>query len=220
MKTLIVILALALAVVLFWACPVQAFDTVDAQRALNALGYNVGTADGKMGPRTIQGIKKFQKSKDILETGKLNKVTRDALAGLTSPFERSEDVKRKFCVRRPESILCREQDDAELKDGTEAAGKVYAERFERQWAKRAATRRFPTWPAKGKEDISWDGLFWILIILVIYFTPTIDAVAKRHLRWEAIFWLNFLLGWLFIPWVIALCWAHCPPFKPAEEAAS
>lgn len=195
MRTLIVILALALAVVLFWACPVQAFrpmNTVDAQRALNVLGYNVGTADGKIGPRTIQGIKEFQKSKDILETGKLNKVTRYALA-----------------------------DDAELKDGTEAADKVYSERFERQWAKRAATRPYPTRPTKGKEDTSWGlGPFWILIILVIYFTPTIDAVAKRHLRWEAIFWLNFFLGWLFIPWVIALCWAHCPPIKPAEEEAA
>ena len=201
MKTLIVILALAIAVVLFWACPAQALDVVDAQRELNALGYNVGTADGKMGPRTIQGIKKFQKSRDILETGKLNKVTRDALApsvldeGLQSGLSWT---KERATNHRP--LVTKYWSDAKEKRA--------ARRKEFEKEKKSKNEGPPLW-----------GFFWLLVILAIYLNPTIVAVTKRHLRWEAIFWLNLLLGWLLIPWVIALCWALCPPIKPAEAAS-
>lgn len=44
-----------------------------------------------------------------------------------------------------------------------------------------------------------------LVILLIYFLPTIIAWKKRNGR--AIFMLNFLLGWTLVGWIIALIWA-------------
>jgi len=45
----------------------------------------------------------------------------------------------------------------------------------------------------------------ILILLFLYFLPSIVARKKRN--WAAIFVLNLFLGWTFLGWVIALVWA-------------
>ena len=45
----------------------------------------------------------------------------------------------------------------------------------------------------------------VLMVLVIYFSPTIIGANKANKA--AIFTLNLFLGWTFIGWVVALVWA-------------
>ena len=52
----------------------------EAQERLNALGYNVGTPDGSIGPRTAAAIRSFQSSKGLKVTGQLDTATLDALS--------------------------------------------------------------------------------------------------------------------------------------------
>jgi Superinfection immunity protein len=47
----------------------------------------------------------------------------------------------------------------------------------------------------------------LLIVLALYFIPTIVAAIRRHQNAEAILVLNLFLGWTFIGWVLALVWA-------------
>ena len=47
-------------------------DVREAQNILKHLGYNVGAADGIMGPKTSAGIKKFQTDQDMTPDGRLN----------------------------------------------------------------------------------------------------------------------------------------------------
>lgn len=49
-------------------------------------------------------------------------------------------------------------------------------------------------------------ILWIIIIIV-YFLPTIVAVKREKLNFPAVFVVNFFLGWTFIGWVISLAWA-------------
>lgn len=49
-------------------------------------------------------------------------------------------------------------------------------------------------------------LFW-LIMLFIYFIPTIVACLRNHTNALAIFILNLFLGYTLIGWVVALIWA-------------
>lgn len=53
-------------------------------------------------------------------------------------------------------------------------------------------------------------IFLLLILIGVYFTPSIVALyrGKEPL---AIFLLNFLLGWTFLGWVFALVWAATGP---------
>ena len=46
-----------------------------------------------------------------------------------------------------------------------------------------------------------------LVVIFIYFIPTIKAYIKKNKNAEAIMMLNLFLGWTFIGWVIALVWA-------------
>lgn len=57
----------------------------EAQAALNASGYNVGTPDGKMGVKTTAMIKKFQTANKIAATGKLDNSTLQALGVKVEP---------------------------------------------------------------------------------------------------------------------------------------
>lgn len=69
---------------------VAANQTVkDAQIALNASGYNVGAADGRMGSKTIAGIKKFQTANGLAATGKLDYSTLRALGIKVEPVVES-----------------------------------------------------------------------------------------------------------------------------------
>ena len=49
------------------------------QQALNEQGFNVGTVDGQMGPRTKAALKQFQQQKGLQASGKLDQQTLAAL---------------------------------------------------------------------------------------------------------------------------------------------
>jgi hypothetical protein len=53
----------------------KAMSNAEAQRALGALGYDVGKADGVIGKRTIEIFKKFQRDNNIPVTGLLDSET-------------------------------------------------------------------------------------------------------------------------------------------------
>jgi len=46
-----------------------------------------------------------------------------------------------------------------------------------------------------------------LIIIAIYFLPTIGAIMAKKKNTAAIAVLNIFLGWTLLGWVIALIWA-------------
>ena len=52
----------------------------EAQERLNALGYQVGTPDGKLGPRSAAALRAFQGDKGLPVTGRLDAATQDALS--------------------------------------------------------------------------------------------------------------------------------------------
>lgn len=54
-------------------------DITSVQEKLNERGYDVGTIDGKMGKKTSQAIKKFQKDEGLSVTGTLDQSTYAAL---------------------------------------------------------------------------------------------------------------------------------------------
>jgi hypothetical protein len=58
----------------------QDMTLIQAQAKLNALGFNVGTPDGRMGPRTRSELRRFQKSRAIAVTGELDSETQAELA--------------------------------------------------------------------------------------------------------------------------------------------
>ena len=45
------------------------------QRRLTELGYDLGPIDGKIGPKTVKAIKKFQQEQGVAVTGKLDEDT-------------------------------------------------------------------------------------------------------------------------------------------------
>jgi len=46
-----------------------------------------------------------------------------------------------------------------------------------------------------------------LIIVCIYFLPTVLANFNKHTKSDSIFIINLFLGWTLIGWVIALAWS-------------
>ena len=54
-------------------------DVRAAQEKLSDMGYDVGTADGKVGPKTRAALQKFQSDKGLARTGRLDDHTRAAL---------------------------------------------------------------------------------------------------------------------------------------------
>lgn len=49
--------------------------------------------------------------------------------------------------------------------------------------------------------------FVSIIVIGLYFFPSIIAAAGKKRNVTAIFMLNLLLGWSIIGWVVALVWA-------------
>ena len=62
----------------------EAEQTLQAQRILSTLGYDAGTADGIVGPRTQQAIEAFQRAYNLAPTGELDPPTLIAL-GVQQP---------------------------------------------------------------------------------------------------------------------------------------
>ena len=54
------------------------------QGALNQQGFDVGTPDGKLGKRTVDAVKAFQKKRGFKTTGKLDHATVDAILAAAS----------------------------------------------------------------------------------------------------------------------------------------
>ncbi|GAB3276470.1 superinfection immunity protein [Kineosporia babensis] len=51
------------------------------------------------------------------------------------------------------------------------------------------------------------GLLILIVLLGLYFLPTIVAVNRKHPNAGAIAALNFLAGWTFVGWVGAMVWS-------------
>lgn len=51
------------------------------------------------------------------------------------------------------------------------------------------------------------GIFLIVLLLGIYFLPTLVANSRSHKNTVSIFLLNLFLGWTFLGWVAALIWS-------------
>ena len=47
----------------------------------------------------------------------------------------------------------------------------------------------------------------ILVIIFLYFLPTIIATKKKHNKYIPITILNFFVGWTIIGWLVLLIWA-------------
>lgn len=47
----------------------------------------------------------------------------------------------------------------------------------------------------------------ILVIILLYFLPTMIAAARKHTNTGAIFILNTCFGWSIFGWVGALIWS-------------
>ena len=59
-------------------------------------------------------------------------------------------------------------------------------------------------------DRDYDPLAAILIVIVlvlVYFLPSIVAYSRAHRNKVAILFLNLLAGWTFIGWVAAFVWS-------------
>ncbi len=51
------------------------------------------------------------------------------------------------------------------------------------------------------------GSLFLLILVAVYFVPTIVAYSRRKDDIMAILLLNLFLGWTLVGWVVALVWA-------------
>ncbi len=60
------------------------YDVRVLQQTLNDLGYDVGSADASFGPRTEEGVERFQASVGLGVDGIVGRQTKTALAGTTS----------------------------------------------------------------------------------------------------------------------------------------
>ena len=54
-------------------------------------------------------------------------------------------------------------------------------------------------------EIIW--LVWLIIIIALYFIPTLIAFQRKSTVKSLILVLNLFTGWLMITWLIYLIWA-------------
>jgi hypothetical protein len=62
-------------------------------------------------------------------------------------------------------------------------------------------------------------LFWV-VVLVIYFAPSIVGELRRHRNAMAINVVNIFLGWTLVGWVVALAWAFTDNVRGKPPKAS
>jgi hypothetical protein len=53
--------------------------------------------------------------------------------------------------------------------------------------------------------------FVVIVIIVLYFTPTVIALARKHADAPAIAAVNILLGWTVFGWFTAFIWSLADP---------
>ena len=51
------------------------------------------------------------------------------------------------------------------------------------------------------------GSICVILLVTVYFLPSIVAACRKHVNFTAIFILNLFLGFTFLGWVFALIWA-------------
>ena len=80
LNSLIVLVGITLTVLAHGQAPATSMKVVqEAQQQLRALGYDPGAADGAMGSKTKEALKKFRSEHGLLVSGSLDKETLDAL---------------------------------------------------------------------------------------------------------------------------------------------
>ena len=79
-------------------------ERVLAQRGLKSLGFDVGTADGRFGPRTRSAIRAYQEASGTQVTGLLTRGEFEALASAVAELERREAAHRVEKTRRAEEV--------------------------------------------------------------------------------------------------------------------
>ncbi|WP_421791799.1 superinfection immunity protein [Hyphobacterium sp.] len=47
----------------------------------------------------------------------------------------------------------------------------------------------------------------LIVLIAMFFLPSLIALVRSHHNAFAIFLTNFLLGWTLIGWIIALIWS-------------
>jgi hypothetical protein len=47
-----------------------------------------------------------------------------------------------------------------------------------------------------------------ILLIGLFFLPTIWAYKTKHPQRSSIFFINFFLGWTLIGWIIAALWAN------------
>lgn len=56
----------------------------------------------------------------------------------------------------------------------------------------------------------------LVIVLAIYFAPTIAAAMRKHKSQGGIAVINLFFGWTIVGWVLALAWAAADPGRLEE----
>lgn len=57
------------------------------------------------------------------------------------------------------------------------------------------------------DDNAGGSLMLLIILMALYFLPTLITILRDHHNGCAISVLNLLLGWTLIGWVVALVWS-------------
>jgi hypothetical protein len=52
-----------------------------------------------------------------------------------------------------------------------------------------------------------DGIIYLLLLLALYWLPTVIAVRRGHHNYWPITVVNLFTGWTGIGWVVALVWS-------------
>lgn len=60
-------------------------------------------------------------------------------------------------------------------------------------------------------------MFYLLIVIMIYFLPTIIAGNRQSVNTSTIFWLNLILGWTGLIWIICLILAFGKTHKDIKR---
>lgn len=63
------------------------------------------------------------------------------------------------------------------------------------------------------------GFLIFIVLLALYFVPSMVAAERKHHNTSAIVVLNLFLGWTLVGWVVALVWANTATRSPAKAAA-
>ena len=56
------------------------------------------------------------------------------------------------------------------------------------------------------------GTIFLIVLIIVYFVPTIVAVVRRRPDYLFIFMFNLLAGWTMIGWIASLVWP-----RPTEQ---